>query len=88
MRALTLGKEEVGMKTFRIRLFVYQRSIKDGEAFGISFKRGMRLEIYRREVSLQAAEAWVHDIHNCGIVFVRSWEITETDTAGNTTKTA
>lgn len=71
------------MKTFRIRLFVYQRDIKDGEAFGISFKRGMRLEIYRREVSLEAAKAWVEDIHNCGIVFVRSWEITQTDVAGN-----
>lgn len=74
------------METFRITMFVYQRGIKDGEAFGVNFKRGMRLEIYRREASLEAAEAWVKMLHNSGIVFVRQWKITMTDALGNEVK--
>lgn len=65
------------MKTYRIKMYVYNRSRKNGKAFGVKFYQGYWLEIYRSYANIDEATAWVQDIHNCGLLWVDTWDITE-----------
>lgn len=72
------------MKTFRIKMFLYNRGSKNGEAYGVQFKRGgFHLEVYFACDTAEQAAIWVDTLHRAGVVYVDSYDITETDALGN-----
>lgn len=58
-------------------MYVYNRGIKNGKAFGVKFHNAYTMEIYRRHANLEEATAWVQDVHNSGLLWVEKWNIEE-----------
>lgn len=67
------------MKTYRIKMFVYNRGVKNGKAFGVKFKSGYFIEVNRSYETLEQAIAWVDDIHTSGLLWVYTWDIKEVE---------
>jgi hypothetical protein len=65
------------VKTYKITMYVYNRSRKNGKAFGVRFYQGYEMEIYRNHANLEEATAWVQDVHNSGLLWVDRWNIEE-----------
>lgn len=65
------------MKTYKITMYVYNRGIKNGKAFGVKFHNRYTMEIYRNHANLEEVNAWVNDVHNSGLLWVEQWNIEE-----------
>lgn len=60
-------------------MFVYNRGVKNGKAFGVKMKNGYFIEVIRSYETIEQASAWVDDIHTSVLLWVYTWDIKEVE---------
>lgn len=63
------------MNTYKVKMYVCNRGIKNGKAFGINMKRCYWLEVYRSHETRSDVIDWIEDVHNSGLLWVCNWNI-------------